>query len=244
MQKNSKTDMVSWILFIGALLLLFEFAFFDGGPIFLLMITSICIYFGRKKTNKRSGKILFWFGIFMLIITVINSLTFKFLIFAGIIYLVIQFSQAKKNPNRITPVLIESVPVHEIEPLIKKQPFFETKIFSRQNTREHVFEWNDVNIQSGIGDTIIDLSNTVLPNGESVIFIRNIIGNVQIFIPYEVEVNINHSIIFGSVSIFGNFEEKIINQTLMYQTENFDASTQRLKIVTSMIIGDIEVRRI
>ena len=57
-----------------------------------------------------------------------------------------------------------------------------------------MYEWNDVNIQAGIGDTVIDLSYTVLPKGETVIFIRNVMGKVTIMIPYDVEVSVNHSV--------------------------------------------------
>ena len=29
----------------------------------------------------------------------------------------------------------------------------------------HAYEWNDINIQNGIGNTVIDLSQTILPKG-------------------------------------------------------------------------------
>ncbi|MDQ7862937.1 LiaF-related protein [Peribacillus frigoritolerans] len=36
-------------------------------------------------------------------------------------------------------------------------------MFGHQQTTEHVYEWNSVNVQGGVGDTVIDLSKTILP---------------------------------------------------------------------------------
>lgn len=189
------------------------------------------------------GKILFWFGWISLALTILGMMTVKFLILAALIYLLIQFFQSKKKPNYIKPEITVSEKTSTLEPILKKQPLFQNIIFGQQKTPEYAYEWNDVNIQSGIGDTIIDLSYTVLPKGESVIFIRNVIGNVQVFVPYEVEVKVQHSFIYGATTIFENQDAKTVNQTLHYQTEQYDYAEHKLKIVTTVGVGDLEVKR-
>lgn len=241
---NKKTDYISSIFLIGVLLLVVEITFFNRGVIFSSLLSIACIYFGRKKLERTIGKLLFWFGWVSLFFTIFAMMTVKFLLIAIILYFIIQYYQSKKSPSYLKPVLQERDTITEDDSKIKRQPLFENVLFGQQKTAEEVYEWNDVNIQNGIGDTTIDLSYTVLPKEEAVIFIRHFIGNVQIYVPYEVEVSVIHSVIAGSTTIFQHSESKIFNQTLFYKTPEYEHAGQKIKIVTSMIIGDLEVKRI
>jgi len=173
-------------------------------------------------------------------------MTFKFFLLALLVHVVIQFIQTKKKPVYIQPVIregAESEMPHE-EELLKKKPLFTNRLMGRQQTPEHVYEWNDVNIQAGIGDTVIDLSYTVLPKGEAIIFIRNFVGNVQILVPYEVEVSVHHSTWMGTAKILNAHNAKMINEVLQFQTPDYETAVQKVRIVTSMMVGDLEVKRI
>lgn len=224
------------------MLLLLELSFFNGGLIFSLLVAAGCIYIGRKRLPKQSGKLLFWIGIIGFIFHILNMMTFKFFLLAILIHLVLKFIQAKREPVHIKPILKE--PLSMEGPLLKKEPLFRNTLFERQKTDEHVYEWNDINIQTGVGDTVIDLSYTVLPKGEAVIVTRHFIGNVQILVPYEVEVAISHSAIAGHVKIFEQEPLKFFNQNISFQTPHYEKATQKVKIVTSMMTGDLEVKRI
>jgi len=114
----------------------------------------------------------------------------------------------------------------------------------QQKTPIGIYEWNDINIQTGLGDTSIDLSYTMLPKGETVIFIRNIIGNIQILVPYEIEVSIHHSCVVGSTNAFENHSSKMFNQVFQLKTSGYDNAEQKVKIFTSLLVGNLEVSRI
>ena len=91
---------------------------------------------------------------------------------------------------------------------------------------------------------MIDLSYTVLPKGETVIFIRNIFGKVKILIPYDVEVSVNHSVLYGSAKILDFYESSYMNRQMKVETSQYEQTEQKVKIFTSMMIGDIEVKRV
>ena len=239
-----KSEYISWILLLGAVVLFLEFTFFNSGLIFSLLVEVGMIYIGRKWMPRKSGKLLFWLGIIFLIISIFSMITFKFFLLAILIHFLIQFVQAKKNPAHIKPVLKEPSLTLEKETLIRHKPLFGNQLFGQQKTPDQVYEWSDINIQTGIGDTVIDLSYTVLPKGETVIYIRNLIGNIQVLVPYDVEISVNHSVLAGSIEIFGAQESKVINQTLHVQTAGFDQAEQRVKIFTSIPVGDLEVKRV
>lgn len=237
---NKKTDYISWIALIGILLLIIEITFFHGGLIFSLIVSGFCIYMGRKRLEKTIGKLLFWFGWISFVVTVLNMMALKFLMIALLVYFIVQFFQSKNHPLQVAPVISE---LSRTE-LLYKKPLFDNILFGQQRTPERVYEWNDINIQCGIGDTVIDFSNTVLPKGEAVVSIRNFVGNIKVLIPYETELCLSHSVITGSTSIFEHHEPKMFNQTLHYTTPGYEEAGQRIKIITSMLIGDIEVKRI
>ncbi|RDI42292.1 cell wall-active antibiotics response protein LiaF [Falsibacillus pallidus] len=244
MMDKIKGDELSWIILIGILLLVFELSFHNGDAIFSLFVSGVLIYLGRKK--RRDGKkrnFLFWIGIIILIVTIFNLITFRLLIIAIIGYVLIQFWMSKKRPEVIAPKInLEKTPIHQEKGFIKN-PYIRNQWFGSQSTPDHSYEWEDINIQTGIGDTIIDLSNTVLPAGESIILIKNIVGNVKVLVPYETEVSIHHSVIAGSVSIFENEEPSVFNYCVQYRSEGFEMAGQRVKILTSMLVGNLEVKR-
>ena len=171
-------------------------------------------------------------------------MSFKFLLLAILVHFIIQYSNSKKNPQKIILDIKESEQVPLEETIIKSKPLFENMLFGQQKTPNDVYEWNDINIQSGIGDTIIDLSYTVLPNGETVIFVRNIIGNINIQVPYEVEVSVHHSCIIGSTTVFEHHQPQVFNHSFQLKTAGYDQAVQKVKIFTSLLVGNLEVTRI
>ncbi|MFD6439979.1 cell wall-active antibiotics response protein LiaF, partial [Peribacillus sp. NPDC060186] len=183
-----------------------------------------------------------------LIITVLNMFVFRFFLIAILIYLLFLYYQSKKNPDWINPILSNEERDQERvseERLLKTDYLFHNKLFGHQQTAEHVYEWNSVNIQGGVGDTVIDLSRTILPKGDAVISIRNIVGNITVLVPYGIEIRVHHSVIAGRARIFENKpESRVFNQIYSYQTEGFNETDQKVHIITSILVGDLEVKRV
>ncbi|WP_144552815.1 cell wall-active antibiotics response protein LiaF [Bacillus sp. X1(2014)] len=244
MFKNTKYDYLGWMFIIGAIILVMEILFFNSGLIFSLIISGGMIFLGRKRTGKKRGKILFIGGIIFFVISVLNMMTFRFFLLAILLHFFIQFINSKKHPKKISPEIILAEETVEQETLIKTEPLFENIVLGQQKTPAGAYKWNDVNIQAGIGDTIIDLSFTMLPKGETVIFIRNLVGNIQILVPYDIEVSIQHSCIVGSTSVFEHHDSKLFNRVLHVKTPGYEAAEHKVKIFTSLVVGNLEVSRI
>lgn len=246
MFKNTKNDYIGWLVIIGFIVLSLEILFFNKGLIFSLFFSGGMIYLGRKKSGKKLGKFLFVMGIIFFLISIFNMLTFKFLLLAILLHFFIQFINSKKNPRKIEPEIhVQPAPeIQQQETMVSTKPLFENLIFGQQKTPVAVYEWNDINIQAGIGDCVIDLSYTMLPKGETVIFIRNIIGNIQILVPYDIEVTVNHSGLIGSTNVFENHRSKMFNQVFQLKTPGYEQAGQKVKIFTSLMVGNLEVSRI
>ncbi len=241
MLNRMKSDYLSFIIFVGAFIFILEILFFNTGLVFSFLFSGLLMYVGRKKWHWLVGKVLFVIGLLSISFTVFNTMTFKFLILATVLYVLYQFIQVKKNPEMVRP---EIMPKRQESVIRQPQKWFQNKLFGRQKTPEHSYTWDDVNIQCGISDTTIDLSYTVLPKGEATIFIRNVIGNIEVLVPYEVELSVQHSVMVGSTTILEQEEKSIINQTVHFHTENYKEANQKVKIVTSVFVGSLEVKRV
>lgn len=244
MDKRISTDTINWIIIIGVILFVVEIAFFHGGVLWGTIFLGILLYVGWKNYRSIWGKIFFWIGLIGFIVSILNLIAVRFLIIVLIIMLLVDYAKSKKENNHIKPlVYIEEKNSHSQEPLIRTQPIFKQFFYGDQETDNTAYEWHDINIQGGIGDRTIDLSNTVLPNETAIVSIRHLVGNITIYIPYEVEFVIHHSAIFGRAYILNEQHHQMTNQVLSYRTKNFDTNVPRVKIITSLISGNIEVIR-
>ncbi|TQS74747.1 hypothetical protein DX933_08160 [Ornithinibacillus gellani] len=243
MLNRLRTDTLNWILIIGVVLFIVEIVFFHGGMIVSALIFGVLIYIGWKNFKELWGKICFWIGIAGVFFAVLNMLAVRFFVIAVVVLFIIDYHRSKKDPTFSAPIL-KSEPVVDSESVQRIKPLFHHGLFEDQQTKDGAFAWRDINIHGAFGDRIIDLSNTVLPDDTAVISIRHIIGNIIIYIPYEVEVSIHHSSLFGRANILGETQQSLLNETMIYHTAHYQDNYPRVKIITTLISGDIEVRRI
>ncbi|MFC0522862.1 cell wall-active antibiotics response protein LiaF [Pontibacillus salicampi] len=235
------TNTINWIIIIGVALLGIEIAFFNGELIFSLLFASILAYIGRRYYYKTYGKVLFWIGIIMLAITVMNMIAVRFLIIVGFALFLQHHYKSKQGPVKWDVSFEEAH--SEAEALFQTEPLIPQKLLGDHITSEIGYEWHDITIHGGVGDRVLDLSNTVLPE-DSFIAIRHFIGNIEIYVPYEIEISIHHSSLFGRANILGQYHMNIMNQQLSYHTADYYTTKPRVKIMTSLLSGDIEVKRI
>lgn len=103
-----------------------------------------------------------------------------------------------------------------------------------------IFEWDNINISILMGDTIIDLGNTLLPDEQNVILIRKGLGHTKVIIPLGVGVSVQHSVLKGNL-VFNQEIYHLSNETVTIVDENYHSASRKIKIVCSTLIGDVEV---
>lgn len=103
-----------------------------------------------------------------------------------------------------------------------------------------VFEWEDYNFQKIMGDTFFDLGNTVLPIKENVLLLRKGFGDTKLFIPKDVALSLDVSIVLGKLIVEDEvFDMK--NETVKWQSQNYEKGLRKIKVVSSTLIGEVEV---
>lgn len=242
MIRKIPTTTLNWVIMITLAILLVELLTFGGGFLFTALFLGFLIFLGWKNYHSLFGKVLFWVGIVSLVLNVLNMYAVRFLVIALIILFFLQYRKSKHEPEYIKP-RFDANAGPETETLTEIKPLLQHRFYGEQKTEDVPYQWRDVNIHGGFGDRIIDLSNTVIQE-DAIISIRHFMGSIKIYVPYEVEVSVQHSCMFGHLSVFQSHERKLFNQSVAFQTKNYQQGKPRVKIVTSIFSGDIEVRRI
>lgn len=209
--------------------------------IFIPLLVGIFLIYSSIRTGKKGRKNVYLIiGISLIAIAILSSTFFKFFIIAAVIYILIQYSKNKKEPQKI---IVETMAPDPKPSYRKRTPFITNRFTGNKRIVNEVFEWDDINIQCGFGDTVIDLGMTMLPPGESVVVIRSLVGDIQLLVPFDVNIHINHSTISGKLRIF-NEESEHFNSNIIYYPDGGEEALRTVKIITNVMVGNVEVKRI
>lgn len=225
------TNKLAMLAITAFLLLFIEAAFFGNGSIIFVILGIFFIYISMRKKKKY----LFWFGVICIAIALVSMWSLRLMVVVTLIYVLWQMK--KGTPIQIS--LAKSIPEQNLNGAIKN------RFFSFQSTPLQSYEWQDVHIQSFIGDLHIDATQTILPKGTSLISIRQGFGKVRIIIPYEVPVRLHFNTLVGEAMFFGNAFPRIWNDTITLRDgyEHLEQSNTELIITLSTLFGDVEVIR-
>lgn len=226
------------LIVIGLVILVVELILLDSHQMFWLLILGIAAYFLWQQYYREPNRILFWIAVVIMISILFDLYFFRIFFGVIIIWFIIYYVQNQSDDKQAPrPVKFSQETIEESEIL------YSNKWFGQQKRGEEPYRWQDFNSQTLIGQTEIDLTQTVLPKDEPLILVRHLAGTIKIIVPYDVEVSIHHSVLIGSVDIFDYGYDQITNRVIHYQTEHYQTANQRVKIYTTMIAGKIEVVR-
>lgn len=211
--------------------------------LFVLLAGAFLVKIGLHKNKKNS--ILFWVGWFMITFTLLSVFSVWFMIILFLAYLIMNGDQLFSDLNLGSLVEFPWKKKHYVgveveEPENHSGKRKKQKWIGNSTTGTSIFEWNDINLSVFMGDTIIDLGNTLLPNGENIILVRKGFGQTRIIVPAGVGVSLQQSAIQGSV-IFNHEYYPLSNETFTIYSKDYATATRRVKIVSNTLFGDFEV---
>lgn len=242
------------LLFIGISIVvsLIDFGHFLLGPLFLFGVGLILYH----HVHRWIGYFLFGLAAIALIHGVLGIDVFGFLFAAFFFYVGYCLLTDKPLPllDRLREQLNSwskgfSRKDHSFE---KSSASFRGEGMSRQdgfnrssligNVRmEGPFELEDVLLSHAVCDTTIDLSKAVIPDGESTLVISSLIGDVDIYVPYDMPVSVGATAIMGDLKILDH-RHSGFGCRIHTETPGYRQSSRRVKITVSLLIGDVDVR--
>nr|WP_161798271.1 cell wall-active antibiotics response protein LiaF [Aneurinibacillus tyrosinisolvens] len=202
-----------------------------------------------KKGRRIGGSILLFIGVCGFLGYWFNIDTGKvvgFTLSAAFIYMGYRMIRSKNKEIEVPPL-----PAREEEPVFHspETAFHTYSMGSPQNKHSLIgnlfltggrWDLHDMNIWHGIGDVKIDLSRAHINEGETIIIINGWIGDIDIYVPYDLDISLTASVNFGDIDVFGN-KQGGINRSMTLSTSGYRESGKRVRIVVSLLIGDIDV---
>lgn len=215
------------------LLMFVEFVFLGNHNIINLFLGGILVYFGMKRERKW----ILYVGLAFLAVALLSVWSLRLLLFIFILHAL--YLLWKGTPPE---QLFRPIQTYEEE---TPNGIWKNKLFSFYQSPFRSYEWEDVHISGFYGQTIVDVTNTVLPKQTSFISIRQTFGQVKIEIPYEVPARIHFSTVYGEAKILHHQPQTLMNETLHfkdgYDTKRVDSP--ELIISVSLFAGSFEVIR-
>lgn len=213
--------------------------------IFLLLGSlSLFLHYTRRKKGKNIN-LLLWIGCVFIFISLINSYAFWLILIFNVLFLALKgFEFADIDFSSLFFWRKKQIiMVATKEPEKQPEPITRQKYFGSQNIGNQVYAWDDINLSVLAGDTIIDLGNTLLPKKQNIILLRKVFGRTRILVPQGICLEIQHVAFRGDLHVDNtvyslNQEQIIIQETLYTESE------RKLKLISNVFIGDVEVIRI
>ena len=212
---------------------------------FILAVLFLMLYKSSYKETEKHTKLL-WTSVVLFLASFVFTSAFWVLL---TLFLLFQLSTDEKLLNTLRDPLFrkkqywrdkEFISVQWNENKNNEMKLYRNRWIGDDTVGKDIFQWEDHNIQKIMGDSFFDLGNTVLPIKENVLMIRKGFGDTKLFIPKDVALKLDVSVMLGKLII----EDEVFdmrNETVKWQSENYDSSLRKIKIVTSTMIGEVEV---
>lgn len=168
---------------------------------------------------------------------------FVLVVFACLVLIGYQLIQQGHKQKAMKVEIKEKGIIDEEKQIYRTEPYLKNMFVGNVRMMDHIYELEDINVQYGACDVEIDLTTAMIPEGETVIVIRGVVGNIRLYVPYDIELSLNHSVIVGRVLLPGH-EETGFNRNVTFRTEQYKEAPRRIKIISSLVVGDTEVRKV
>lgn len=92
-----------------------------------------------------------------------------------------------------------------------------------------------------VGELDIDLSLAMVEGGHNVLMFQGIVADVDLVIPEDYGVEIEAFVLFGQID-FGQDKETGMLNRLYWKSPNYELRDQKVKIIISYLVGDVDIR--
>ncbi|ARJ50152.1 cell wall-active antibiotics response protein LiaF [Staphylococcus lutrae] len=228
-QKYISTELL--IIFTALMIIanLYYIFFEKIGFLFVLLLGSILMYVGYIYFHKVRGLLCFWIGALMILFTLLSNKYTLMILFIFMIIVAFRYIKYKRRPLEIV----------SIDEDVHTPSFIKQKWFGEQKTPVYVYKWEDLQIQHGIGDIVVDMTKAANLKMQNHIVIRHIVGKVQVIVPLNYNVNLNVAAFYGNVSL-DQQHFKIENNNIQKQSQH-KPDNYTVNLFISTFIGDVEV---
>ncbi|WED54735.1 cell wall-active antibiotics response protein LiaF [Exiguobacterium profundum] len=217
---------------IGFMIILFSVGLFidivTGGNsvLFSMIIPLLLLYIGRRfsRRGKQSASYIFYaIGGILLIGLIFSSAAFGFVL-SGLL-LLFGYRLYKNRP-------VES----KIRTPLRQEQAFS---FGMKESGHYVLR--DTNEFFLLRDVEMDLSQAIIPEGETFLLLNGLAGDIRILIPAGYDYSIDASIGFGKVQVDDSNYSPVFNRRFYTASDDYVQATRKVRIHIVLMSGSVEV---
>jgi lia operon protein LiaF len=221
---------------------------------FLLFVYG-CVDLISSILNKKSR---YWWGSFILIFSAllildrIGQLAFQFIDFWKLwpfflIYLGVNmlFRKNKMSVSFKTDFPLEKIDNEETIGYQDTSSLKRIRGISVGDVNFKKQNWavEPIDLYNVVGDYFIDFSKGFIPERETPVKVKGVIGEVRMIIPEDVPVMISAAVSVGEVKVF-DYAPDHIKHAITYKSDNYDEAVKKLNITVELKVGSIRIDRV
>jgi len=115
-----------------------------------------------------------------------------------------------------------------------------SNVFGDVDLKINSKEFRGGSVSTTFGDMNIDLSEIALAEGEQVLKIDGVFGDLHILVPKDIEIFVTTHSVFGDVRVLGNIRSGF-GQEISYSSPNYSSASKKLRVVSNQVFGDVKV---
>lgn len=107
--------------------------------------------------------------------------------------------------------------------------------------RKGVWQVKNEEIWSFLGDVFLDLTNTEIPNGETVYRMYGFIGDIDLIVPQDVGVSVSSVGFINEVKVYGKKQSSIV-LPLEIASETYESAERKIRLDVAFFISDVKIK--
>jgi predicted membrane protein len=115
-----------------------------------------------------------------------------------------------------------------------------SNVFGDVDLKINSKEFRGGSISNTFGDMNVDLSEIALAEGEQLLKLDGVFGDLHVLVPKDIEIAVTTHSVFGDVRVLGNMKSGF-GQEIFYSSPNYSAASKKLRIVSNQVFGDVKV---
>jgi lia operon protein LiaF len=187
---------------------------------FSTVVSIVCICFGILSLRNGSSKK----GYIFLGIGVVILIGHFFAIIVGIVLLSLGLFYLKSKRT------------HWNGAYVQKQKLIESIQWNKR-------PWSllPMSIWNVVGEIKLDFGFAIWEEPEVTIILQGVVGDIDVIVPENVGISVMSSVVFGQIEVEREKEAGILNK-IMWQSPNYHTCTNKVKLIVSYIVADIDVK--
>jgi lia operon protein LiaF len=206
-----------YLLFIGAgIFLLLNNVIANPPTVISIFMVILGIYCIRTDSQKK-GYVLLGVGVFILVGSHFAVIVALVLMSLGFFYL-------------------KSRQIHGEGSVLQR-----TRLIESQKRDKEPWILRTMSLWCVIGELNLDFSLAIPEESDITLVMQGIIGDIDLFIPEDMGISVESSVLFGQVRVATERESGMMNK-IHWQSPNYATAGSRVKLIVSYIVGDIDIK--